>query len=150
MREEVTAWQARPLDSLYPLIYLDALHVKIRDGAHVRTKAMYLVIGINLQGVKEVLGLWIEQTEGATCWLQILTELPHGALDNVFVERLWRSVKYEEVYLKDYRHVPEAISGLGGYFRFYNDERLHQSLDYRTPAAVYRQGFNPAAQTTLN
>ena len=61
------------------------------------------------------------------------------ALDNIFVERLWRSVKYEEVYLHDYGHVPEAISGLGNYFRFYNGERLHQSLDYRTPEAVFKQ-----------
>src|SRR3954467_11579470 len=59
------------------------------------------------------------------------------ALDNVFVERLWRSVKYEEVYLKSYPTVPAAIDGLGAYFRFYNEERLHQSLAYRTPAAVY-------------
>ncbi len=72
------------------------------------------------------------------------------ALDNIFVERLWRSVKYEEVYLKDYRHVPDAISGLSGYFGFYNGERLHQSLDYQTPAAVYRQGLNQAAKNTLN
>lgn len=72
------------------------------------------------------------------------------ALDNVFVERLWRSVKYEEVYLKDYRHVPDAMSGLSGYFAFYNGERLHQSLGYQTPAAVYRQGFNQAANPTLN
>jgi putative transposase len=71
------------------------------------------------------------------------------AMDNIFVERLWRSVKYEEVYLHDYRHVPEAISGLGGYFRFYNDERLHQALDYQTPAEVYRQGLDQAANTTL-
>lgn len=72
------------------------------------------------------------------------------ALDNIFVERLWRSVKYEEVYLKDYRHVPDAIAGLGGYFTFYNGERLHQSLGYQTPVAVYRQGVTAAAVTTLN
>jgi putative transposase len=60
------------------------------------------------------------------------------ALDNVFVERLWRSVKYEEVYLKDYQTVSEARSGLTHYFQFYNHERYHQSLDYKTPFAVYR------------
>ena len=59
------------------------------------------------------------------------------ALDNIFVERLWRSVKYEEVYLKEYAGVPEAIGSLGSYLRFYNEERLHQSLGYRPPAAVY-------------
>jgi putative transposase len=59
------------------------------------------------------------------------------ALDNVFVERLWRSVKYEEVYLKDYGSVPDARTQLGRYFRFYNHERPHQALGYRTPAVVY-------------
>ena len=59
------------------------------------------------------------------------------ALDNVFVERLWRSVKYEEVYLKDYSTPREAIQGLEAYFAFYNGQRLHQSLNYQTPAAVY-------------
>ncbi len=64
VQEEVTLWQSRPLDALYPVIYLNALQVKIRDGAHVRNKAIYLLIGVNLQGLKEVLGLWIEQMEG--------------------------------------------------------------------------------------
>lgn len=59
------------------------------------------------------------------------------ALDNVFVERLWRSVKYEEVYLKDYQSVSEAIEGLDRYFEFYNRERLHQALDYRTPESLW-------------
>ena len=60
------------------------------------------------------------------------------ALDNIFVERLWRSVKYEEVYLKDYQTVSEARNGLKDYFHFYNYERYHQSLDYKTPYSVYR------------
>lgn len=72
------------------------------------------------------------------------------ALDNIFVERLWRSVKYEEVYLKDYGNVEEAIRGLKNYFEFYNRERLHQGLDYQTPEAVYRQRQREAAATTLN
>ena len=59
-------------------------------------------------------------------------------LDNIFMERLWRSLQYEEVYLKDYASVTEARAGIDGWFRFYNHERLHQSLDYRTPAALYR------------
>lgn len=59
------------------------------------------------------------------------------ALDNVFIERLWRSVKYEEVYLKEYATVRDAVQGLGAYFRFYNCERLHQALGYRTPESIY-------------
>lgn len=60
------------------------------------------------------------------------------ALDNVFAERLWRSVKYEDIYIRGYEAVPELKRGLGRYFAFYNDDRLHQSLGYRTPAAAYR------------
>lgn len=59
------------------------------------------------------------------------------ALDNIFVERLWRSVKYEEMYLKDYQTISDAENGLRNYFKFYNQERLHQSLEYQTPAQVY-------------
>lgn len=70
--------------------------------------------------------------------IQISMDGRGRALDNVFVERLWRSVKYEEVYLREYNTVQEARHGLGRYFGFYNDERLHQALGYRTPAAVYR------------
>jgi putative transposase len=62
------------------------------------------------------------------------------ALDNVFVERLWRSVKYENIYIKDYERVSELESGLMAYFQFYDEERPHQSLDYRTPGEVYRAG----------
>jgi putative transposase len=66
------------------------------------------------------------------------------ALDNVFVERLWRSVKYEDIYIKDYERVQELESGLTAYFRFYDEDRPHQSLGYRTPGAVYRAGTAPA------
>jgi putative transposase len=66
-------------------------------------------------------------------------------LDNVFVERLWRSVKYEDIYLRCYETVPELTCGLGRYFPFYNEGRLHQSLGYRTPAAVYREGRRQGA-----
>ena len=61
-------------------------------------------------------------------------------MDNILIERLWRSLKYEEVYLKDYASVTEAREGIERYFRFYNHERLHQSLDYQTPAALYKGG----------
>ena len=64
--------------------------------------------------------------------------------DNIFIERLWRTVKYEEVYLKDYQTVAEAVLSLGRYFVFYNKQRPHQSLDYRTPAEVY--GARPATR----
>lgn len=70
--------------------------------------------------------------------IQISMDGRGRAMDNVFTERLWWSVKYEEVYLKEYGTVPVAVRGLGGYFGFYNEERPHQSLGYKTPAEVYR------------
>jgi len=83
--EEVKAWQNRPLDALYPILYLDALQVKARDGAHDRNKAIYLAIGINLHGAKEVLGLWVAQTEGAKFWLQVVTELKNRGVSDIFI-----------------------------------------------------------------
>ncbi len=69
--------------------------------------------------------------------IQISMDGRGRALDNIFVERLWRSVKQEEVYIHDYQTVAEAVSSLGRYFEFYNHRRVHQALDYQTPAAVY-------------
>jgi putative transposase len=83
--EEVKTWQNRPLDALYPILYLDALQVKVRDGAHIRNKAIYLAIGVNLSGIKEVLGLWVAQTEGAKFWLQIVTELKNRGVEDIFI-----------------------------------------------------------------
>src|SRR5215208_4552524 len=83
--EEVKVWQNRPLDALYPILYLDALQVKVRDGAHIRNKAIYLAIGVNLSGVKEVLGLWVAQTEGAKFWLQVVTELKNRGVSDIFI-----------------------------------------------------------------
>lgn len=83
--EEVKVWQNLPLEALYPILYLDALAVKVRDGAHVRNKAIYLVIGVNLYGIKEVLGLWVAQTEGAKLWLQIVTELKNRGVQDIFI-----------------------------------------------------------------
>jgi putative transposase len=82
--------------------------------------------------------------------IQISMDGRGRAFDTICVERLWRSVKDEEIYVKDYRDVQEPINGLAGYFEFYNHERLHQSLDYRTSAAVYRHGKAMAAATAFN
>ena len=83
--EEVTLWRARPLDRLYPILYLDCIHVKVRDAGAVRVKAVYLAIGVNMDGHKEVLGLWIAQTEGAKFWLQVVTELKNRGVQEIFI-----------------------------------------------------------------
>ena len=82
--DEVKLWQARPLDQVYPILYLDCIHVKVRDGA-VRAKAVYLAIGITLAGEKEVLGLWLSQNEGAKFWLQVVTELKNRGVQDIFI-----------------------------------------------------------------
>ena len=73
--EQVAEWQNRPLDALYALVFFDALRVKIRDEGTVRNKAVYLALGVRPDGTKEILGLWIEQTEGAKFWLRVMNEL---------------------------------------------------------------------------
>lgn len=82
--EEVKAWQARPLDPIYPIVYMDCIHVKVREGA-ARVKAVYLAIGITMSGNKEVLGMWLAQTEGAKFWLQVITELRNRGVQDIFI-----------------------------------------------------------------
>ena len=83
--DEVKQWQSRPLDAVYPVVYLDCIHVKVRDTGSVRAKAIYLAIGINMEGHKEVLGLWIAQTEGAKFWLSVVTELKNRGVQDIFI-----------------------------------------------------------------
>src|SRR5499433_327801 len=83
--DEVKAWQNRPLEEVYPFLYLDALQFKVRDGAHVRNKAIYVAVGVNLNGLKEVLGLWVAQTEGAKFWLQVITALKNRGVQDIFI-----------------------------------------------------------------
>ena len=83
--DDARAWQSRPLDAVYPIVYLDCIHVKVRDGGVVRAKAVYLALGINMTGEKEVLGLWIAQTEGAKFWLQVVTELKNRGVQDIFI-----------------------------------------------------------------
>ena len=83
--EEVKAWQARPLDAIYPIIYVDALVVKVRDGAHVMNKAAHIVVGVDTDGIKHVLGIWVQNAEGARFWLQVFTELRNRGVRDVLI-----------------------------------------------------------------
>jgi putative transposase len=85
VQEEVRAWQNRPLEPIYPILYLDALYVRVRDNGHVQNRAVYVAIGVNLEGYKEVLGLWTSATEGAKFWLQVLTEIHNRGVEDVFI-----------------------------------------------------------------
>ena len=83
--EEVRSWQSRPLEKLYPIVYLDALYVKIRDNGQVQNRAIYVAIGVKMDGAKEVLGLWSSVHEGAKFWLQVLTELRNRGMEDAFI-----------------------------------------------------------------
>jgi len=82
---EVAEWQARPLDALYPIVYFDALRLKIRDEGTVKNKAVYLALGIDATGRKDVLGLWIEQTEGAKFWLKVFNDLKQRGVADILI-----------------------------------------------------------------
>lgn len=84
--DEIAAWQSRPVDPVYPILYIDAIRLKIRDGGVVANKAAHVVIGVDVDGIKQVLGVWIQQTEGAKFWHGVLTELRNrGCRDALFV-----------------------------------------------------------------
>ena len=83
--ERVTEWQARPLDGVFPILYLDCIVVKIRQDKRVINKAVYLALGVNLEGKKELLGMWISENEGAKFWLSVLTELKNRGVQDVLV-----------------------------------------------------------------
>jgi len=82
---EVTAWQARPLEAMYPVVFFDALRVKIRDEATVRSKAIYLALAVLPDGSREILGLWIEQTEGAKFWMKVFTDLKTRGCQDILI-----------------------------------------------------------------
>ncbi len=83
--DEVAAWQARPLEATYAIVFFDALRVKIRDEGLVRNKAVYLAIGVRSSGEREVLGLWIEQTEGAKFWLRVMNEIKARGTNDILI-----------------------------------------------------------------
>ena len=83
--EEVTAWQSRPLEAVYPIVYLDAIHLKMRESGQVKNQAVYLALGINREGHKELLGLWIGEHESSKFWLNVLTELKNRGVQDILI-----------------------------------------------------------------
>jgi putative transposase len=83
--EDVKAWQNRALESVYPIVYLDAIHLKLRTEGHIQNQAVYLALGVNLEGHKELLGLWVGEAEGAKFWLNVLTELNNRGVRDILV-----------------------------------------------------------------
>lgn len=149
--DEVTTWQQRPLDRVYPVVIFDALRVKIRDEGVVRNKAVYLALGIDRDGQKDVLGLWIEQTEGAGFWLRVMTELKSRGVEDVLVALVDGLIGF-----------PEAITTVFPQAQVHHCvvHLVRQSLAYASwkdrkqiaPAlrAIYRAPTEAAAATALD
>ena len=149
--EQVVEWQSRPLDAVYPIVYLDCIVVKIRQDKQVINKAIYLALGINMEGQKELLGMWLSENEGAKFWLNVLTELqnrgvndiliacvdglkgfpdaiqtvfPHAQIQLCIVHMVRNSVKY--VPWKDYKAVTADLKQI---YRSVTEEEALQALD---------------------
>src|SRR5512147_1652893 len=99
--EEVREWQNRPLDPVYPVVFFDALRVKIRDDGLVRNKAVYVALALDVDGEKHVLGLWIEQSEGAKFWLKVMNELKTRGVGDILI-----------AVIDGLKGFPEAIAGV--------------------------------------
>ena len=148
--DEVRAWQDRALDSYYPIVYMDALQFKVRDSGRVRNKAVYLAIGVNLYGMKEVLGIWIAQTEGAKFWLQIVTELKNRGVEDIlfacvdglkgFPEAIETVYPQTEVQLCIVHMVRHSLNFVGW------RERKEVAADLRT---IYTAATEAEAETRL-
>jgi putative transposase len=83
--EDVKEWQGRPLDAVYPIVYLDAIHLKLRTEGRVQNQAVYLALGVNLDGYKELMGLWVGESEGSKFWLNVLTELKNRGVQDILI-----------------------------------------------------------------
>lgn len=83
--DEVTMWQNRSLESIYPILYLDAIHIKVRENNQIINKALYLAIGVNMDGKKETLGMWLSKSEGAKFWLSVVTDLKNRGVEKIFI-----------------------------------------------------------------
>ena len=83
--DEVRQWPGRPPDAIYPILYLDCIHVNVRDSGTVGTKAVYLALGVTMSGVKDLLGMWISPNEGAKFWLSVVTELRNRGVQDIFI-----------------------------------------------------------------
>ena len=148
--DDVKAWQGRPLDAVYPIVYLDAIHVKVRSRGHVQTHAVYLALALNLEGNKELLGLWVGEAEGAKFWLSVLTELRNRGVEDILIASI-----------DGLKGFPEAIESVfpktqvqlcvvhlvRGSLRFVSwKERKAVARDLR---AIYRAPSLEAAETAL-
>jgi putative transposase len=148
--EEVAAWQARPLEAFYPILYLDAIHLKIRTQQHVQTCAVYVALAITLEGKKELLGLWIGEAEGAKFWLGVLSELKSRGLQDVLIVAVDGLKGFPEAIAAVYpkTEVQKCIVHMVRSSLRYVSWKHHKALarDLRT---IYRAPTREAAEASL-
>ncbi len=124
--EEVKGWQNRPLEALYPIVFFDALRVKVRDEGIVKSKAVYVALALDTEGQKHVLGLWIEQTEGAKFWLKVMNDLKTRGLNDILI-----------AVVDGLKGFPEAI---GAVYPRDDGADLHRAPDPELPRVRFLEG----------
>ena len=124
--DEIATWQARPLEPVYPIVFFDALRIKVRDEGVVRNKAVHIALGVRADGTKEILGLWLEQNEGAKFWLRVMTEMKNRGVEDVLVLRMFPApVRYGSH--SPAPHICRRVAGDGS--RGWRFPRTGQKLD---------------------
>lgn len=148
--DDVKAWQARPLDAVYPIVFLDAIHLKLRRAGHVETRAVYLALALTMEGEKELLGLWVGEAEGAKFWLSVLTELKNRGVEDILIAAIDGLAGFPDAIASVYPKTQIQlciVHMVRGSLRYvaWKDRKL-VSRDLR---AIYRAPTVEAAETAL-
>jgi len=148
--DDVKAWQARPLDAVYPIVFLDAIHLKLRRAGHVETSAVYLALALTMEGEKELLGLWVGEAEGAKFWLSVLTELKNRGVEDILITAIDGLAGFPDAIASVYPKTQIQlciVHMVRGSLRYvaWKDRKL-VSRDLRT---IYRAPTVEAAETAL-
>lgn len=142
--EAVTEWQSRPLDPVYPIVYLDCIVLKIRQNKRVINKAMYVALGVNMEGQKELLGLWLAETEGAKFWLSVLTELKNRGLQDILIACVDGLKGFPEAIAAEY---PETKVQLCIVHMVRNSLKYVSWKDYKAVTADLKEVYISATET---
>jgi putative transposase len=141
--ETVTEWQNRPLDRVYPIVYLDCIVLKIRQNKRVINKSMYVALGVNMEGQKELLGLWLAETEGAKFWLSVLTELKNRGLEDILIACVDGLKGFPEAIVAEY---PEAKVQLCIVHMVRNSLKYVSWKDYKAVTADLKEIYTAATE----
>jgi len=141
--DTVTEWQNRPLDAIYPIVYLDCIVLKVREHRRVRNKAMYVALGIDLEGHKQLLGLWLAESEGASLWLSVLTELKNRGVQDILIACVDGLTGFPEAIAAEF---PDTKVQLCIVHMVRNSLRYVSWKDYRAVAADLKRIYRAATE----